>query len=306
MKILSTTSEIESSVEKIEIIFTDNNDREFTAEFTRRNNIKPLSKLMQSDDPYDHISLENQLELIDTGFELDNDGENELWKTARNYTPPAPQDNDSKTHAVIMEIDWNLLRDSKQLLLGIQNIQNLSVEQNYFMKGVLSLIDCLQNAVVEDGLFKEEEVFAAEGSNSIEPGCDSTVQLQSAMTEDNDPATPGEEEEYFIGYRDKNYPIRQITYYAKEEPAEIIHSLISTNELNDLLNYDGTSPDMDVVRAAVDVDNKIAFFRPEGEINGTSPQFVCKCLNGQFTDFVFTHIDEVECDKKLPETKPFL
>ncbi len=357
MKILNTTSEIESSVEHIEITFQDNNGKEFTAEFTRQNHIKLLPKIF---DDQETVTINNQVELSEGGYDLSDEEEDQLWNTARDYSAPEDNDNDSKTHAVIMGIDWKMLRKGR---MSINTFMVAGMDGALFSNicYILTLIDDLKDAVVGDGLFKVEEVFrpgvyprgwdyAAEGSDSIEPGCDSTVQVQSAMpieemkkafdsigesynrwvdaldevtprdkvlegnpddfkvsfepTDkiegwDKVDTAPGKEVPEFIGliaYRDKNYPIRQITYYAKEEPAEILHSLISTNELNDLINHDGTSPDKDIASAAVDLDNRIAFFMPEGEISGTTPQFVCKCLNSQLTDFVYTHVDGIKCD----------
>lgn len=42
----------------------------------------------------------------------------------------------------------------------------------------INTLEELENAINDE---EEEEVFAADGSNSIEPGCDSTVQVQSTM-----------------------------------------------------------------------------------------------------------------------------
>lgn len=171
MKILSITTEIESSVENIEITFTDNNGKKFTAEFTRRNNIKPLPLLFQSEDPYAHITLDNQIELIDAGYDTTEEEETKLWDLAKDYTPPASEDNDSKTHAAIMGIDWKMLRWQKEVLFEFSKMEgNFNItELENSCEGILSLLDSLQDAVVEDGLFKEEEVFAAETVADIEP-----------------------------------------------------------------------------------------------------------------------------------------
>ena len=188
MKILNTSSAIDSSVEKIAIEFIDNNGKEFTAEFTRRNNIKPLPRLMQPEDPYDHISLENTLELIADGYELTEEDETKLWNLAKDYSAPAPEDNDSKTHAVIMGIDWNSINLYKERLKEVIKDNSGVIRSPYITTGqlnsigdVLSLLDSLQDAVVEDGLFTEKQVFGAESSPSIEPGCDAPFIDQSTM-----------------------------------------------------------------------------------------------------------------------------
>lgn len=105
---------------------------------------------------------------------------------------PSAKDNDSRTHAAIIGIDWKLLREQKTHLFETVNstfdLNDIFPIYQEAIEGIIVLLDSLQDAVVEDGLFTQEEVFGAEGSLSIEPVCDGTVQVQSAIEDGENPA----------------------------------------------------------------------------------------------------------------------
>lgn len=91
-------------------------------------------------------------------------------------------------------------------------------------------------------------------------------------------------------YRGKTFVVRSITYHPVNDPGEICTSLVSTDELNSILYDDTQSNNREIQSAATKLDEKIAFFVSEEEIKNTTADFVKKCLNNDFKDFVFTDV----------------
>lgn len=98
--------------------------------------------------------------------------------------------------------------------------------------------------------------------------------------------------QHFIKYRKSKYACRPIKYYEKAEGIDFeTSSLVSTNTLNDILRSEIHSEVDEVSDEAQTIDNLIAFFLPGGEIVNTSPEFVLKCLNNTFRDYIFTYCE---------------
>lgn len=62
----------------------------------------------------------------------------------------------------LTNIDWNLLRKQKRRLTFIQEYRDLTREEKKSVKGILNLLDSIQDAAVTTSLFSEEQVFGAE------------------------------------------------------------------------------------------------------------------------------------------------
>ena len=61
---------------------------------------------------------------------------------------------------VVKKIDFEALRNQKLSLLQVMEVTNNYDKEN--LDGILSLIDAIQDAVVEDGIEKESVVFKLE------------------------------------------------------------------------------------------------------------------------------------------------
>ena len=64
-----------------------------------------------------------------------------------------------KTLKAIENINWQLLREQKERLFLDCNSKFFKPEQQEDIEGMLSLLDCIQDAAVADGIATEEEVF---------------------------------------------------------------------------------------------------------------------------------------------------
>ncbi len=62
-----------------------------------------------------------------------------------------------KTMAVLLHTDWPLL--SKQKLGLVALADTLPQDQTVLIDGLINFLDCLQDAVVADGVIAECEVF---------------------------------------------------------------------------------------------------------------------------------------------------
>lgn len=79
----------------------------------------------------------------------------ELKSDPEEYNP-GPEGNDSKTHALIMGINFNTLREQISDLSSV-----FEPDHSRACQGVASLLSSLQEAVVLDGLVSKEEVLGA-------------------------------------------------------------------------------------------------------------------------------------------------
>lgn len=71
-----------------------------------------------------------------------------------------------KIRDVLMRTDWTLLQAQKKTLLWVLNSQACAELEDEWLAeidGIVNFIDCLQDAVVADGLKTEEEVFPKKG-----------------------------------------------------------------------------------------------------------------------------------------------
>ena len=121
----------------------------------------------------------------------------------------------TNTYKAILGINWKLLQKQKEYLafMVIEDKDQFTHNEHKALEGILSMIDAIQEAVVADNLVSESQVFTEEnleGWNefdtttdcdkenditaeelikgleaipvaAIEPVCDSTVQVQSAI-----------------------------------------------------------------------------------------------------------------------------
>lgn len=60
---------------------------------------------------------------------------------------------------VLAGIDWPRLREQKLVLIRMANDEDIPLEDQDALAGVVHLIDALQDAVVDEGLETEAEVF---------------------------------------------------------------------------------------------------------------------------------------------------
>lgn len=65
---------------------------------------------------------------------------------------------------VLDRVDWRLLKKQKLALVDIviADPEGRSAEEIAALEGVINLIDALQDAVIEDGLFSIDDVFGGE------------------------------------------------------------------------------------------------------------------------------------------------
>lgn len=95
----------------------------------------------------------------------------------------------------------------------------------------------------------------------------------------------------YVKYRGAEYLVREISYFEKADPTTVYNSMISTDAFNEVLSADIEGKNKRIRYYAQLMDEQIAFFMPEFEITDTSPEFVLKCLNNDYSDYTFTHCD---------------
>lgn len=59
----------------------------------------------------------------------------------------------------INKIDWALLREQKETLNNLYNSDKLSFIENLHIKGIIKLIDSIQDYAVDEICINEKEVF---------------------------------------------------------------------------------------------------------------------------------------------------
>lgn len=59
----------------------------------------------------------------------------------------------------INKIDWALLREQKETLNNLYNLDKLSFIENLHIKGIIKLIDSIQDYAVDEICINEKEVF---------------------------------------------------------------------------------------------------------------------------------------------------
>ena len=70
----------------------------------------------------------------------------------------------SKLDFVIANIDYKLLQQQKQSLIDLLDMEEVMPVWEQ-LEGLISLIDSVQDAVVEDGIETEENVFGKSNEN---------------------------------------------------------------------------------------------------------------------------------------------
>lgn len=167
MKIIKTNTETTSTttVTATEITF-EQEGKQYTAIFTHVSCYDKNTNTATND-----LTINNQVELSESGCAYSNEEENILWEAARDIVNEVGQLAKTDTlENTVLGINWPLLRDQKfKMAELIVEGNDLPQDQINAIEGILALIDAISDAAVQDGLFTEEQVFKGTIVDFIHP-----------------------------------------------------------------------------------------------------------------------------------------